>query len=138
MHSNILVDQSTRHPKAALPWRTPEPGLHRHIIVGDALDGRDAYALTVLSRYRDPPSALASAADAEELRSAVSAFATTYHCQPADAAEVLSGPNAASIGLVVFDQDAAGFAAAALPNRIMPSGGAPPLQSTPAVLVGSA
>ncbi len=117
VRSNILVVQSTRHPKAALPWRTPEPGLHRHVVVGDALDGRDAYALTVLSRYRDRPAVLAAAADAEEFRSAISAFATTYHCQPADTAEVLSGPNAASIGLVVLDQDAVGFAAAALPDR---------------------
>jgi len=117
VRSNILVVQSTRHPKAALPWRTPEPGLHRHVVIGDALDGRDAYALIVLSRYRDRPAVLAAAADAEEFRSAISAFATTYHCQPADTAEVLSGPNAASIGLIVFDQDAAGFAAAALPDR---------------------
>lgn len=115
--SNILVVQSTRHPKAALPWRPPEPGLDRHVVVGDTLDGRDAYALTVLSRYRDRPAVLAAAGDAEEFRSAVSAFATIYHCQPSDAAEVLSGPNAPSMGLVVFDQDAAGFAAAALPDR---------------------
>ncbi len=117
VRSNILVVQSTRHPKAALPWRTPEPGLLRHVIIGDALDGRDAYALTVLSRYQDRPAVLTAAADAEEFRSAISAFATTYDCQPADTAEVLSGPNAASIGLIVLDRDAAGFAAAALPDR---------------------
>ena len=117
VRSNVFVVHSTRHPKAALPWRPPEPGLHRHGVVGDTLDGRDAYALTILSRYRDRPAVLAAAADAKEFSSAVSAFAPTYHCQPTDAAEVLSGPNAASIGLVVFDQDAAGFAAAALPGR---------------------
>jgi hypothetical protein len=115
--TNIFIMQSTRHPNASLPWRAPKSGLHRHVIVGNTLDGRDAYALTVLSRYQDHPAVLAAAADAEEFRSAVSAFTTTYHCQPTDVAEVLSGPNAPSIGLVVLDQDAVGFAVAALPDR---------------------
>ncbi len=117
VRSNVFVVQSTQHPKAALLWRPPKPGLHRHVVVGDALDGRDMYALTVLSRYQDRPAVLVAAVDAKEFRSAVSAFTITYHCQPADAAEVLSGPNAPSVGLVVFDQDAASFAAAALPDR---------------------
>src|SRR6185312_4235941 len=49
--ADYLVVQSTRHPRAPLPWRPPADGLHRHVVIGDTPASRGAYALFILARY---------------------------------------------------------------------------------------
>lgn len=133
---DVIVVQATQHPRAALPWQAVSSGRRRHVVVGDALEGRDPCMLFLLHQLKlsasdDPtsspqPTVLVAAEDGGELASAIEGHIQTLLCKPADVGEILSGPHAPGIGFVVFDHDAAAFAAAALPMRD-PSAPEPPL-----------
>jgi len=114
-------------PRIQAAWTPTADGRPRHIVVGTAADGRDAYVLAFMSiaaekrRREDPahtlPGLLAIGPDCREIAEAVALYGRSAFCPAAgDGPAALTRDDAAQAGFVVMDPDAAGFLARALPD----------------------
>jgi len=114
-------------PRIQAAWTPTADGRPRHIVVGTTADGRDAYALFLMSmtarnrRREDPayrvPGLLAIGPDCREIAEAMALHGCSAFCPAAgDGPAALAREDAAQAGFVVVDPDAAAFLVRALPD----------------------